>query len=185
LSDLVRQGTDIRATTIHHLFDRRAVRNSIDSISEFSDLLSRGFALFIQPLDFDGEFTTRLDFTKIDQDKVRKILELQLLMWDEVPSRGSRMCSCVLLHSSPCPYGLRIRWTLPETGLSPTVQDGPWKHARQHKHGGQQQKHACFAGGLRRAKVSMIDTTCWTKVGAGHTLHVNSQAKPSRFVAVV
>ena len=72
LSDLVHQGTDIRATTIHHLFD------------------------------FDGEFTTRLDFTKIDQDKVRQILELQLLMWDEVSMVDTNCWNKVGVWSMHC-----------------------------------------------------------------------------------
>ncbi len=48
------EGTDIAATTVHNLFD------------------------------FDGDYTTKLDFTKLDQKKVINILEMRILLLDEV-----------------------------------------------------------------------------------------------------
>ena len=164
------QGTDIRATTIHHLFDSRAVRNSIDSISECSDRLSRGLHFLYNPWTSTGNSRRG----SISPRSIRTRCEES---WSCSSLCGMRKLRAVL-HSvfvfcPPCPYGLSIRWTLPETGLSPTVQDGPRKHARQQKHGGQEQTRVlCWRAEPGEGKYDRYDLLDQGR-GVEHALHLN------------
>ena len=79
--------TDVSASTLHALFDGCWKTSSALELMRFPFACKAPFHSTMRCSrfqEFDGEFKTRMDFTKLTNSKIAELLQMQVLMLDEI-----------------------------------------------------------------------------------------------------